>query len=147
MSKTDMINIIAYFSIMFLKRVILFLTTLMLLFADSGQTLYAHTCLKSKHTHVTIGAPKHCCTNSSTEKHCGVKKASCCEIKSKYLKLNFVSDSNQPHSTLNTFCFLNTSTTIMEWIEKTSDLRIAYHYPPLTGINRASHRFTGNFRI
>lgn len=142
-----MINIIAYFSTMFLKRFILFLTTLILLFADSGQTLYAHTCLKSKHTHVTIGAPKHCCTNSSAEKHCGVKKASCCEITSKYLKLNFVSEYNQPYSTLHPIYLLNTSTTIKERIENTSDFRIAYRYPPFPGINRASHRFTGNFRI
>ena len=78
---------------MLLKRVITFILTLIILFADSGQTIYAHTCLKLKHTNISIGAPKGCCAKKSSTSHCTVKKSSCCEVSSKYLKQGFI---NQP---------------------------------------------------
>lgn len=142
-----MIIIIPYFRVMFLKRFILLLTTLLLLFADSGQTLYAHTCIKSKHTHITIGEPKHCCSEKSTKNHCGIKKASCCEITFKYLKQNFVSDSNQQYSLFN----IDFST-----FENVQKIKCVFNfhkqfnaYSPilLSSTNKACNSFTQNFRI
>ena len=78
---------------MLLKRVITFILTLLILFADSGQTIYAHTCLKSKHTNISIGAPKGCCAEKNSASHCTLKKSSCCEVSSKLLKQGFI---NQP---------------------------------------------------
>ena len=75
---------------MLLKRVVTFLLTAIILFADSGQTIYAHTCLKTKHTHISIGEPKHCCLEKKETSKCTVKKSSCCEVNSKYLKQNFI---------------------------------------------------------
>ncbi len=78
---------------MLLKRVITFILTLLILFADSGQTIYAHTCLKSKRTNISIGNPKRCCAESKSTGHCTLKKSSCCEVSSKLLKQGFI---NQP---------------------------------------------------
>lgn len=75
---------------MFIKRLVVLFVTFLLLFADSGQMLYAHTCLKTNHTHYSISSPKHCCVNEKDESNCSIKKSSCCEVSSKYLKQNFV---------------------------------------------------------
>lgn len=71
---------------MFLKRVVHLVLVFLLLFADSGMTLYAHTCLKTKHTHYSIGTPKHCCKKAQSKSNCAVKKSSCCNVSSKYIK-------------------------------------------------------------
>ncbi len=80
---------------MLLKRATTLILTLIILFADSGQTIYAHTCLKSKHTHISIGQPKHCCAESKTTSHCTIKKSNCCEVSSKYLKQDFINQQTE----------------------------------------------------
>ncbi len=142
-----MIIIIPYFWVMFLKRFILLLTTLLLLFADSGQTLYAHTCLKSKHTHVTIGEPKHCCQESKTKNHCGIKKATCCEITSKYLKQNFivqpVNKNTEVHSDIETYEVYKIELQHSPY----HNLSAAFDSPPASALDKAARSFLQNFRI
>lgn len=75
---------------MLIKRFVILFFTMLLLFTDSGQMLYAHTCLKTNHTHYSISSPKHCCVNEKKESNCSITKSSCCEISSTYLKQNFV---------------------------------------------------------
>jgi hypothetical protein len=79
---------------MVLRRFTVLALTLIILLADSGQTIYAHTCNKTKQTHVSLGQPKHCCAKKVTNT-CGIKKSSCCEVSSKLLKQGFV---NKPVS-------------------------------------------------
>ncbi len=83
---------------MFLKRLISLFFVFVLLLSDSGLKLFAHTCLKSKHTHYSLVAEKHCCGEGSRQQHCVVKKDSCCEVKSTYLKCNFVFEESKEES-------------------------------------------------
>ncbi len=75
---------------MFLKRSVHFLLVVLLLFADSGMTLYAHTCHKTKGTQISIGSPKHKCKNEQGKSNCTIKKTSCCDVSSKYIKQNLI---------------------------------------------------------
>ncbi len=87
---------------MLAKRVITFFITFLILFADSGQMIYAHTCFKSNHTSLSLYAPNHscaneadatksCCAKKATEekKNCALGKMSCCSISAKYVKQSF----------------------------------------------------------
>lgn len=67
-----------------LKRLVALLMMFLLLLTDSGWKLFAHTCLKSKHTHYSVYAPGHCCGEQKTD--CSVEAAGCCDIKSALLK-------------------------------------------------------------
>jgi hypothetical protein len=80
---------------MLFKRVLTFIITLLILFADSGQTIYAHTCFKSKQTHYSIVSNKHCCGQVTKVAGCVIKKSACCEVNSKYLKANFINNATE----------------------------------------------------
>ncbi len=67
-----------------LKRLVALLMMFVLLLTDSGWKLFAHTCLKSKHTHYSVYAPEHCCGEQKTG--CSVEAAGCCDVKSALLK-------------------------------------------------------------
>lgn len=86
---------------MLLKRIVTLFITFLILFADSGQMIYAHTCFKSNHTSVSLYTPDDCCDKEKTEKDCCAKKVteqksdctlgdmSCCSVSSKYVKQSF----------------------------------------------------------
>ena len=80
-----------YIRLMLIKRAINIFLILLILLADSGQTIYAHTCFKTKHTHYSIDKPKHCCNEQTGTSHCIRKNSTCCEVNFKYLKQNFIS--------------------------------------------------------
>ncbi len=131
---------------MFIKRFAVLFLTFLLLFADSGQMLYAHTCLKTKHTHYSISTPKHCCADTKAEANCGFKKSTCCEVSSKYLKQNFVRQETVTNETsvmqqnyfpVHVFSYAVTSVT------KTSSV----FAEPLALLVQSSNVFTQNFRI
>jgi hypothetical protein len=98
-----MIEIILYLRIMLFKRIVTGFLTLLILFADSGQMIYGHTCLKSKRTTISFFANKDCCAKREIKKSCCSKKAeekktcafgkmSCCSISAKYVKQSFPTD-------------------------------------------------------
>lgn len=73
-------------------RLFAWIMILALLIADSGQVLYAHTCLKSKHTHYSLNKPSHCCSKKVTN-DCAIQKSNCCEVTSLYAKQSFQTDN------------------------------------------------------
>jgi len=131
---------------MALKRVINFLLILFILFADSGQTIYAHTCLKSKHTHLSIGTPKHCCSEKKETGNCIVKKSSCCEVSSKYLKLNFVSEQTPVNETVPGIAVSCLPTFFLPVFNPIVDENKS-NAPPSLAVVKASKEFTQIFRI
>src|SRR5687767_13181279 len=96
-----MIIIMLYLRVMFLKRMTTLILTSLILFADSGQMIYAHTCFKSMHTSFSLYAPADCCPKKEIAKSCCAKKAinenkncalgkmACCSVSSKYVKQSF----------------------------------------------------------
>ena len=91
-----------YLRNMLLKRVITFFITFLILFADSGQMIYAHTCFKSNHTSFSLYTPDHCCAKeeevaksccakkaTEEKKNCALGKMSCCSVSAKYVKQSF----------------------------------------------------------
>jgi hypothetical protein len=86
------------------KRMLVGFLTLIILFADSGQMIYAHTCLQSKHTSVSLYSPAGCCIKIEKTKSCCAKKAvaekkncalgkmPCCSVSAKYVKQSFPSN-------------------------------------------------------
>ena len=131
---------------MLFKKLIHLFITLLILFADSGQTIYAHTCLKTKHTHLSIGKPKHCCADEQKSETSQLKKTSCCEVSSTYLKQNFsleeinTSLQNLPTATL---LFLEKS---KMYFPAFSLLSVANNSPPIL-LSLASRILSHTFRI
>lgn len=91
---------------MLLKRIVSVLITLLILFADNGQMIYAHTCLKSNNTSFSLYSPAHCgavkvkkecCTKKKVVEHdnCALGKMSCCAVNSKYVKMSFPTNDLQ----------------------------------------------------
>ena len=68
------------------KRFICGFLAVLLLLADCGQMVYAHTCLKSGRTTFSISGSGSCCTFVATDNKCSFKKASCCQVTAKYAK-------------------------------------------------------------
>ncbi len=75
-----------YFYVMLSKRLVCIFITVLLFVADSGQMLFAHTCLKSKHTTVSLVEIKHCCKEDAVAHERSISKNSCCETSSKYIR-------------------------------------------------------------
>ena len=130
---------------MLLKRAITFILTLIILFADSGQTIYAHTCLKSRQTHISIGQPKHCCAENNTTSQCTIKKSNCCEISSKYLKQDFINQQTEAKAVKLEVAVLLCS---QVFVLVKEDLVLHYNNisPPL-GFSKSEITFTQSFRI
>jgi|GEM_PF-1747064 len=91
---------------MLFKRIVSILITLLILFADSGQMIYAHTCHKSNNTSFSLYSPAHCgavkvkkecCTKKKVVKHsgCALNKTNCCALSSKYVKMSFPTNDLQ----------------------------------------------------
>ena len=71
------------------------LFALFLLFADSGQMLYAHTCHHANRTTFSVNDVKVCCGSCETEEATEqVKRSSCCDIKTQWLKQNYLTDTH-----------------------------------------------------
>ena len=130
---------------MLLKRAITFILTLIILFADSGQTIYAHTCLKSRQTHISIGQPKHCCAENNTTSQCTIKKSNCCEISSKYLKQDFINQQTEAKAVELVVAVLSG---FQIFVLVKEDLVLHYNNtsPPL-GFSKSEITFTHSFRI
>lgn len=78
------------------QRILCWFLTALLLFAESGQTVYAHTCLKQNKTTYSLTAETSCKKESSRpccarrhQMQTGIKAAGCCVITAKYIKQNF----------------------------------------------------------
>lgn len=117
------------------------------MFADSGQTIYAHTCLKSKHTHLSIGQPKHCCAEKVVAGKCEVKKSTCCEVSSKYLKQDFVSEQIVPDFIAFDAAIVPVSRVFVACYPAPLIQRAANSSPPLLAIAKSEIAFTQTFRI
>ncbi len=87
---------------MLLKRIACLLFTALILLADSGQTIYAHTCIKEDHTIIGLMAPPHCdeeaevkadacCAKKAAQKQadCALGISECCKVKSTFIKQFF----------------------------------------------------------
>ena len=131
---------------MLLKRVITFLLTTIILFADSGQTIYAHTCLKTKHTHISVGQPKHCCSEKRETNHCTIKKSSCCEVSSKYLKQDFINQQTETKEITSIVAILPLSQIFQLLPIAISTNRVTNTSPPFA-LCKSAITFTQTFRI
>lgn len=132
---------------MLLKRAVSVLMLVLILFADSGQTIYAHTCLKSKHTHLSIGSPKHCCSAKVEANNCTIRKATCCEVSSKYLKQNFVSQPVVNDVMYYQVAVLPHSQVFVPRVAEPVITLAANTSPPLLALAKSSGIFTQTFRI
>ena len=82
------------------KRFVSILLTAIILFAEAGQVVYAHTCFKSNETSFSLYTPAHC-KDEVAEKQCCDKKQqsqseecvngkkSCCGVSAKYVQQSF----------------------------------------------------------
>lgn len=103
-----MIQIIAYLRHVKLSRFISILLAAIILFAEAGQVIYAHTCFKSNETSYSLYTPAHCkeeaevvkkscCSKaqkSEKKDACTLGKSDCCGVFSKYVKGDL--QSSQP---------------------------------------------------
>lgn len=117
------------------------------MFADSGQTIYAHTCLKSRHTHLSIGQPKHCCAEKIVNGNCGVKQSTCCEVNSKYLKQDFVSEQIVADFIVFNAVIIPVSQVFVSFYKEPLMQRAANTSPPRPAIAKSEAAFTQTFRI
>jgi hypothetical protein len=86
---------------MLFRRLLTVTLTLLILFADSGQMIYAHTCQKLKQTSISFFSPGNCCQKKEVKKSCCARmkaeqkksctigKVPCCSISAKYVKHSF----------------------------------------------------------
>lgn len=91
------LNQFFYLCSMLFKRFICLLTAVLLLFADSGQMLYARTCLKTGEMSLSFSPPANCghtsqhgcCKNKQTANHASAtnfSKGPCCSINQALVK-------------------------------------------------------------
>lgn len=132
---------------MLFKRALSLLMLVLILFADSGQTVYAHTCFKSKRTSLSIGRPKQCCSTKATTHGCAVKKATCCEVSSKYLKQHFVSSPVVVDVIYHQVAVLPQSQVFVPRVAQPVLKQAANTSPPLIALAKSAGTFTQNFRI
>lgn len=97
-------NYIVYLYTM--KQVLSLFMMLLILFADAGQTIYAHTCLKSNNVSYSLYSPaackeeqeqvkRNCCEKKHTQEveDCTIGKKDCCTVSGKYVKVPLGSDN------------------------------------------------------
>src|SRR4051812_6228362 len=89
-----------YLCTMLFKRNICLLIASLVLFADSGQTVYSLTCNKSGKTCYSIKAIKSCCDNNAESKTC-IENKNCCTLSFIYLKQSFVTGVYIPYKFIN----------------------------------------------
>lgn len=90
-----------------MKQVLCLFMMLLMLFADAGQTIYAHTCLKSNNVSFSINTPaackedehretKACCEKKKQQEteDCTVGKKDCCSVSGKYVKASLGGDNS-----------------------------------------------------
>ena len=149
-----MIRIKLYLRCMVLKRIITTFLTLLILFADSGQMIYAHTCFKSNHTSISLFSPGGCCVKAQSTRPCCVKKAaeerkqcalgkmSCCSLSAKYVKQSFPSNEIKASaSKVEKQLFV-----LINLFSAYADQPVAIQTNPLPP-GKVDIRFTGAFRI
>ncbi len=71
---------------MIFKRLVYILITVLVLFADGGQTIYAHTCLKTHRTALAFNNQSCCHKKQSPLSGPVFKKPSCCIINATMVK-------------------------------------------------------------
>ena len=71
---------------MIFKRLVYILITVLVLFADGGQTIYAHTCLKTHRTALAFNNQSCCHKKQSPLSGPVFKKPSCCVINATMVK-------------------------------------------------------------
>lgn len=133
---------------MFLTRSINILLIVIMFFADSGHTIYAHTCLKKKQTNISLNYTQSCCSDRDSNSDYSIKKASCCEVASKHLKINSVSEVNSINSIITliaadiycTTLFVIQPSTAVNAVTKNNS-------PPLFASVKSGNVFTQTFRI
>ncbi len=97
-------NYIVY--LWYMKQVLCLFMMFLMLFADAGQTIYAHTCLKSNNVSFSINTPaackeeahhevKACCTKKKQKEadDCTIGKKDCCSVSGKYVKASLGGDN------------------------------------------------------
>lgn len=95
---------------MFFRRFISLFLVMLILLAESGQTVFAHTCYKSHTTSYSLYAPsvckmtpvnKRCCDAKQTDKadHCKLSKTSCCGVSAVFVKHSFPANNYEIHPT------------------------------------------------
>jgi hypothetical protein len=153
-----MIAIILYLRTMLFKRILTGLLMMLILFADSGQMIYAHTCFKSNQTSLSLFAADNCCGKKKSERTCCIKKASeqqknctigkmsCCSVSAKYVKQSFPNSEEK-----------QTRNTVLEPLlfeEKLFSVYLnnpisnsLFHSPQLLLRCKEDIRFTQSFRI
>lgn len=65
---------------MIFKRLVYIVMTVLVLFAGSGQTIYAHTCLKTGRTTLAFTNATCCHKKAVKNEQCSFKKPSCCQV-------------------------------------------------------------------
>lgn len=76
------------------QQVLAVCVALFLLFADSGQLLYAHTCHHSNSTTFSVNDVKVCCGSCASEELAEtIAPTGCCDIQTQWLKQNYVTDT------------------------------------------------------
>lgn len=130
---------------MFAKRTIAFLLTMFILFADSGQMLYAHTCLKTNTTEFSFFKQTDCCKKANPDKCCQIKKTSCCVVSAAYLKLHFSQAPNfTKHSLAVDIHFLPQA--FAPNVLPTTSCKVI-HRLPLIPTSKSNNAFTCTYRI
>ena len=132
---------------MLLKRVVTIFITVLILFADSGQIIYAHTCFQSNTTSYSLFAPKHCCGKSSEEHKACINKKSCCSITAKFIKQVFVNHANEVGETITHTAKIATTSEIFQIYDQTNTIIPSVYFTPPLPRCEDDICFTQVFRI
>ncbi|MFN8288113.1 MAG: hypothetical protein U0V74_15260 [Chitinophagales bacterium] len=143
---------------MLFKRALCVLFTFLILLADSGQTLYAHTCVKKDKTAIGIVVTisntgsniggNSCCAKKQLQAqgHCSVSRPHCCIVKSAFIKhffpLRFTAEKK---FTLNPASVTPVSPKINLPVNAAVTYKGTHINPPPRLLSQA--QFTGVFRI
>ncbi len=145
---------------MLFKRIVTLSITFLILFADSGQMIYAHTCLLSHHTSFSLYIPNHCCAEdekettktccaekAETEKtNCALGKMDCCSLSSKYVKQSFPNHEIKSAANEMAKDVMKEVELFTAYVSATFNNLIFSSPPPLLRC-KDDIRFTGVFRI
>jgi hypothetical protein len=89
-----------------LKGFVSILLSAIILFAEAGQVVYAHTCFKSNETSFSLYFPAHCKGEKAKKSCCGKQhksqtekcikgKESCCGISTRYVQQSFPTNETE----------------------------------------------------
>ncbi len=134
---------------MFFKRFISLLLVVLILMAESGQTVFAHTCYKSHTTSYSLYSPQACNTAPvkqsccDTEQpgetdHCKLSKTACCGLSSVFVKYSFPANNFEIQKTEVQQAMLSLLPLVMVYpISEFSTPSSFAHSPPLFRLHSA----------